>query len=231
MPDAASLMGVSGLGIAGATALALIRAAKLKEGDSVLVNGASGGIGHLVLQMCREEVGPSGKIVAVCSSSNTNWVEELCAGKTTPANLKQPIPVQKSQFEVVDYNLQAPVYAYLAKTFSEARFDAVIDAVGIQEIYYASPEFLAKDKPYVTVGPQAYSYTYLGMLSTIATMLKNVLWPQVCGGTPRPYIQVAAAANLADMEELAEKMEEGALRVHLDSCRGMEDVQKVIDFQ
>lgn len=214
MPCAASLVQASGLGIAGATALALVRAAKLSKGDSVLVNGASGGIGHLVLQMCREGVGASGKIVALCSSSNVDWIEEMCyAGK--------------AQFQIVDYNLQAPVHEYLAKSFGEARFDSVIDAVGIQDLYYAAPKFLAEGKPYVTVGPRAYSHTYSGILSTVMTMLKNVLWPRFCGGVLRQYIQVAAAANLADMEELAKMLGKGTLRVRLDSCHGMEDAQKV----
>lgn len=56
-PDAGRLDEVAGLGVAGATALELMKASKLKRGDSVLVNGASGGIGHLVMQMCRNEVG------------------------------------------------------------------------------------------------------------------------------------------------------------------------------
>jgi NADPH:quinone reductase-like Zn-dependent oxidoreductase len=68
---------VAGLGIAGATALELVRHAGLKQGDSVLINGASGGIGHLVLQMCRVEVGETGRVVAVCSKNNVGWVKEL----------------------------------------------------------------------------------------------------------------------------------------------------------
>jgi len=229
MPDASSLVEAAGLGIAGATALALVKAAKLRTGDSVLVNGASGGIGHLVLQMCRKEVGPSGKIIAVCSSSNVDWVEELCTRETTIPDLNQPHPAKNPSFQVLDYNLHAPVHTYLAKHFGNSRFDAVLDAVGIQDMYYATPNFLAKDKPYITVGPRAYSYTYLGMFSTIATMFKNALWPRLCGGVATPYIQVAAAANLSDMQRLAKMVEDGTLKVHVDSCFEMEDVQKVKD--
>ena len=67
----------AGLGIAGATALELMKAAGLKRGDSVLVNGASGGIGHLVVQMCKEVVGETGEVVAVCSGHHEVWVGEL----------------------------------------------------------------------------------------------------------------------------------------------------------
>lgn len=78
-PDGATLEEVAGLGIAGATALELIKAAKPKRGDSVLVNGASGGIGHMALQMCRAEVGETGRVIAVCSGENAGWVKQLGA--------------------------------------------------------------------------------------------------------------------------------------------------------
>lgn len=78
-PSTVPLSKVAGLGIAGATALELIKAAKLKKGDSVLVNGASGGIGHLVMQMCRVEVGETGKVIAVCSRDNLEWLMQYGA--------------------------------------------------------------------------------------------------------------------------------------------------------
>ena len=82
-PTGISLEGAAGLGISGCTALDLIKAAKLKSGDKVLVNGASGGIGHLVLQMCRMGVGETGRVIAVCSSSNVEWVKELGANEVS----------------------------------------------------------------------------------------------------------------------------------------------------
>jgi NADPH:quinone reductase-like Zn-dependent oxidoreductase len=228
MPDAASLMEVSGLGIAGATALELIKAAKLKKGDSVLVNGASGGIGHLVLQMCCEEVGPSGKVIALCSSSNVDWVKKLCAEESTLRDPQKSFPNEALRFQVIDYNLHAPIHEHLIKSFGEARFDSVIDAVGIQDIFNNSPTFLAEGKSYVTVGPRAHSYTYVGMLSTIGTMIKNAFLPRVFGGVSRSYIQVTAAASLAAMQDLAKMVAEGTLKVHVGFSVGMEDAQKVM---
>jgi NADPH:quinone reductase-like Zn-dependent oxidoreductase len=76
-PVKAKLEEVAGLGIAGATALELMKSARLKRGYTVLVVGASGGIGHLVVQMCRNEVGESGRVVGVCGGSNVDWVKGL----------------------------------------------------------------------------------------------------------------------------------------------------------
>lgn len=70
---------LAGLPIAGSTALELVEAAELKRGDSVLVNGAGGGIGHLALQMCRMRVGESGRVIAICSKQNLDWVKQLGA--------------------------------------------------------------------------------------------------------------------------------------------------------
>ena len=76
-PEAVGMEELAGLGIAGATALELIKRSGLKSGDSVLVNGASGGVGHLVVQICRDRVGETGRVVVVCSSENVGWVSEL----------------------------------------------------------------------------------------------------------------------------------------------------------
>lgn len=211
MPDAMRLEEGAGLGIAGATALETIKAANLKKGDSVLVNGASGGIGHLVVQMCQNEVGESGKVVAICSGRNVQWVE-------------------KYGVEVIDYNLHSPLHSYLASSFGNPRFDAVIDAVGIQAVFEHCPQYLAKGKPYVTVGPRAHSYTYVGMLATVVTMAKNALWPQILGGTPRPYRQVAATANLKAMEALAKMVEEGKLKVHVGTHIKMDAMQAYVQL-
>jgi NADPH:quinone reductase-like Zn-dependent oxidoreductase len=168
-PSSISASEAAGLGIAGATALQLIKSAKLKSGDSVLVNGSGGGIGHLILQMCCERIGPSGKVVAICSKRNMDWIHALGADRMHLDEHADVTSTQTSHFQIIDREAH-PLVTFLTDTFSDTRFDVVIDAVGIQEIYNASPAFLKEGKPYVTVGPRAGSYTYLGMLSTLGTM-------------------------------------------------------------
>jgi NADPH:quinone reductase-like Zn-dependent oxidoreductase len=78
-PENCSWEEASGLGVAGCSAVELVDLAKLKEGDRVVVNGASGGIGGFVVQLAKLAVGESGKVVAICSGRNMKMVKELGA--------------------------------------------------------------------------------------------------------------------------------------------------------
>jgi len=223
-PDSASMSEVAGLGIAGTTALELIKAANLKSGDLVLVNGAGGGIGHLAVQMCREKVGSAGKIVVICSKRGASWVEELDLNDEHQGDDANVHATHSAHFQIIDRERE-PLIPYLTKLFGDTPFDAIIDAVGIQDVFNASPAFLAQGKPYVTVGPKAYNYTYPSMLGTIGTMAKNMCWPRLLGGTPRPYVQVTADSNLKPLEELADMVGKKRLRVHVGMVVGWDDVQ------
>ena len=79
MPEEASFSEMAAAPIAGLTALqALITHGKLKEGESVFINGASGGVGHLAVQIAK---GHGAVVTAVCSSRNTDFVKSLGADK------------------------------------------------------------------------------------------------------------------------------------------------------
>jgi len=69
----------AGLCVAGCTAVELMEKAGLQNGNSVLVNGASGGIGTMIVQMARDAVGSNGRVVAICSAKNAAMVKELGA--------------------------------------------------------------------------------------------------------------------------------------------------------
>lgn len=79
VPKGVGLEMAAGLPVSGATALALMEKAGLKLGDSVLINGASGGVGHMVVQLSKSAVGESGQVVALCSERNFEMVKGLGA--------------------------------------------------------------------------------------------------------------------------------------------------------
>ena len=77
-----------GLGVAGCTSVALMEKAELNDGDSVLVNGASGGIGSMVVQMARGVVNNNGRVVAICSGQNADMVKALGADEVRHLQLR-----------------------------------------------------------------------------------------------------------------------------------------------
>lgn len=79
IPDGAKFSEMACLPIAGLTALqALITHGQLKKGETVLINGSSGGVGHFAVQIAKEY---GATVTAVCSSKNVDFVKSLGADK------------------------------------------------------------------------------------------------------------------------------------------------------
>ncbi|MEK6482095.1 NAD(P)-dependent alcohol dehydrogenase [Catalinimonas sp. 4WD22] len=77
MPEGKSFAEMACVPIAGLTALqALINHGQLKEGESVLINGSSGGVGHFTVQIAKAL---GAVVTAVCSSKNIEFVKSLGA--------------------------------------------------------------------------------------------------------------------------------------------------------
>lgn len=77
IPEGEDFAVMATLPIAGVTALqALITHGKLKDGESVLINGSSGGVGHFAVQIAKA-YGVS--VTTVCSVKNTDFVKRLGA--------------------------------------------------------------------------------------------------------------------------------------------------------
>ncbi|MFH1809498.1 MAG: NAD(P)-dependent alcohol dehydrogenase, partial [Pseudomonadota bacterium] len=78
-PATLSVDEAAALPLAGLTALQGLRdLGKLQPGHRVLVVGASGGVGHLAVQVARIL---GGKVTAVCSTRNVEWVRALGASQ------------------------------------------------------------------------------------------------------------------------------------------------------
>lgn len=77
MPEGTEFPQMACMPIAGLTALqALITYGHLQSGESVLINGSSGGVGHLTVQIAKAY---GAGVTAVCSGKNADFVKTLGA--------------------------------------------------------------------------------------------------------------------------------------------------------
>jgi len=79
MPDHISFEEAAGVPLAGQTALQAIRKiGKLKPGNKILINGASGGVGTLAIQIAKIL---GGEVTSVSSNKNTEYCRSIGADK------------------------------------------------------------------------------------------------------------------------------------------------------
>lgn len=79
MPEGTSFAEMACLPVAGLTAFqGLITHGTLVEGESVLINGSSGGVGHLAVQIAKAY---GANVTGVCSAKNVEFVKSLGADK------------------------------------------------------------------------------------------------------------------------------------------------------
>jgi len=74
-PNAVSFAQAASAGAAGATAWeALVDAANLRAGQTVLIHGGSGGVGHLAIQIAKAN---GAKVVATASTANQDFLKQM----------------------------------------------------------------------------------------------------------------------------------------------------------
>lgn len=77
MPEGIDFPEMASVPIAGLTAFqALVSHGRLQKGESVLINGSSGGVGHFAVQIAKAY---GAEVTAVCSSKNNDFVKSLGA--------------------------------------------------------------------------------------------------------------------------------------------------------
>ncbi len=125
-PSNVSLKGAACMGSSGVTAMQFVEVTHLKRGSRVLVTGASGGTGSLVVQAARATVGDEGLVVGTCSSTNEQPVKDLGAHEVTnsmiPMQTVKRLYETKRQkdtclhtFQVIDYKTHPVLHEYLAE--------------------------------------------------------------------------------------------------------------------
>jgi NADPH:quinone reductase-like Zn-dependent oxidoreductase len=124
---------------------------------------------------------------------------------------------------VVDYR-SVVLTTYLANNYSgDKSFDVIMDCIGVDAVFRASPAYLNPGGAYATIGAP----THEGLGSVIkfgVDMTRNMLLPGFLGGTPRKYefIQVPAKLwvcsflSLSDVGVDASSFQESTFRNCLD---------------
>ncbi len=98
IPDELPLVEASTLAVAGVTALqAMTLHYRLKAGDEVLINGASGGLGTYAIQIAKVL---GARVTAVCSERNTELVESLGADDVIDYN-REDFRYRKNAFDLI----------------------------------------------------------------------------------------------------------------------------------
>lgn len=98
IPGNASFVQMASLPVAGLTALqAVVTHGKITAGETVLINGASGGVGHFAVQIAKAY---GANITAVCSSGNTEFVKSLGADKVIAYD-KENIHQHRGSYDLI----------------------------------------------------------------------------------------------------------------------------------
>ena len=171
--------------------------APLLRGQSVFINGGSGGVGTFAVQIARTIVGETGKIVASCSSRNINLVRELGAD------------------EVIDYTT-VDLPKYLAEKYGSDRFDMILDNVGSFDLYNASPKFMKEKGDFMAVALESTS-AHRGIFSILLNVVAALCLPTWLGGVPRRFRMGIMTLNAEDVKKIGELIERKEIKPILDS--------------
>ncbi|KAF7558019.1 hypothetical protein G7Z17_g313 [Cylindrodendrum hubeiense] len=130
-------------GVPGQTTAILVRAAGLRAGDRVLVNGASGGVGTVLLQVLRAA---GVHVTGVCSGKNEAMVRRLGAE------------------EVVDYTAHKSLYDHLLTTYKDSPFDKILDCIGDETLFKRCPGYLKPEGQFLCIAGKLLSGIKFKML-------------------------------------------------------------------
>ncbi|KAJ7042978.1 hypothetical protein C8F04DRAFT_1075572 [Mycena alexandri] len=202
VPPSISWEVAAGLAGGGQTAINMLLEADLRPGTRVLLNGASGGVGTMALQLAKAK---GAFVVATCSTATAELVKSLGAD------------------EVVDYRANAPLPAFLAKKYAAQPFEYIFDTIGTQELFTHCPQYLRPDGLLVNVG------NFEGPIITVWRAALNTYLPRIFGGVPRRYAMISTTPNGEKAAGLAKMVHEGRLRVVVDEVFDFEDALEAYD--
>jgi reticulon-4-interacting protein 1, mitochondrial len=175
----------------------------LFKGQSVFINGGSGGVGLFAIQIARYIVGETGKVVTSCSSRNIELVKKYGAD------------------EAIDYTI-VNLSLHLSQTYSDSRFDLILDCVGSFEMFRACPAFLKPQGDFVIIGMDV-PHTSMGLIATLIKIATVMFLPTFLGGVPRRlrlFVMDVSKEHVECVGSLAERKE---IRPVVDSIWQFDD--------
>lgn len=125
--------------------------------------------------------------------------------------------------QFVDYKKDGPLPSFLADQYGDKPFDFILDCVGTQALFANSPAYLKPDGALVNIG------VIEGMVVTAFNSLMNMLLPIWMGGVPRRYIMFSSPPLRDDAIYLVRLVEEGRLRIPVDSVFDMEEAVRAYE--
>jgi NADPH:quinone reductase-like Zn-dependent oxidoreductase len=126
--------------------------------------------------------------------------------------------------QTFDYSQINSVPIALEKSYGASQFDAILDAVGSQELFRQCPKYLKPDGVFINVGD---GDAQGGRLGFILRTLQNVLQPTILGGVPRRYVTFSAPLNGQNAAHLGSLASKGKMLVLIDSTFSLEDAISV----
>lgn len=187
---------------AGQIALACLRAGPRRgdlRGTRVMVIGASGGVGHLAVQMARRVFGAA-QVVGVSSSRNAQFVARCGA------------------HEVIAYDCTAPEAIAAAYPHWSKGFDLIVDAVGDERYYSAlAPTMLTSRGHYAAAALPAVSPDRPGEDARLADMpklLSRLIGRSASGRYTMITGLIGGLGGAADVADMARWLADEILQPH-----------------
>lgn len=180
---------------------------KVKGKEKVVVIGASGGIGSMLIKMLRKVFADHDMhITGVCSGRNEKFVLGLGAD------------------QVVDYT-KGPIEKALAGEDGTQVYDVVFDIVGGMESYNSAKAILRKNGRFITcVGPEAWIGDTMFSKYEQMSWVSKFLWHSIMNLVPgsHPYYHMVAPSELG--KTTYQTAFESGIVPHIDKVVSFEDI-------
>lgn len=197
LPSGLSFVQGAALGTAAVSALQPLELAKLKAGDSVFINGGSGGVGSFTLQIAK--LLGAAHVTVTCGPANIERMKALGAD------------------DVLNYREVDVVDVLKAGAKDTGRFyDVVIENVGaVDSLYEECHHFVKPGGIFVQVAG-----------TNILHVAKRMVLPGFLGGGKRKYSSYLAYNVPEQLQKIAAWANEGKLKVEIDEEFAFEDVKE-----